>query len=465
VLFRSSIPSGHTLRQEISLSPNQPAADAPEDTAPEKSFWEKLYEIPDEAWWGGVHGEKGVRVYLYRDEPGAAYIAVIKEPFDIDWVKAKYGGGRYRAMLNDAGGRAIAVQKFTVEGASKRPAEADPAAAAPHDAMTAMVDMIREEQRETRALVRELLGRDRNPSPVSPMDMQMQMLPTMLGVWGKIFEGMIPRQTDPLELLVKLQNMMRPVDTLQIIKDAKAAGLIPEATPAGNMLEQLSGMMAVAEKLNNLGGGGPGAGKSWAELLIDKGPDILRVFSDGIKQYKELEEKRLETAKFIATNQPRQIPPAPHPQPGPPPHPAPASQPATPAVNQGPANAQPLNVEPIGAQPAPQAGAVAEVTEAQVTQVKMQVVQAIVAGETGEDIFSFLKIQAPVFLTGMCFYDDAGKVTGVVSLDQLAQFCAADPVLGQAAQHPRFRPVLKELLAELKYVTMGIEEGPDQAVG
>ena len=90
-----------------------------------------------------------------------------------------------------------------------------------------------------------------------------------------------------------------------------------------------------------------------------------------------------------------------------------------------------------------------------------QIVQSIANGETGQDIFGFLKITAPVFLNGMLVVDEKEKrVTGVVTPDQLAMFCAADPILSQATQFPRFRDAIRELLDEVRFATMG--EGDEQ---
>ena len=110
-----------------------------------------------------------------------------------------------------------------------------------------------------------------------------------------------------------------------------------------------------------------------------------------------------------------------------------------------------------GIPPAATAEAAAEVTEAHINQIKAQIVQSIANGETGADIFGFLKITAPVFLNGMLLHDGVGNVTGVVTEDQLAMFCGTDPVLGQATKLPRFREAIRELLDEVKYATMGDE--------
>jgi hypothetical protein len=453
------------LRQEFSLQP--PPQEPAEDPAGPASFWQQVYDVPEEDWWDGVHGNKGARVYLYNDQPGAPYIAVVREPFDIDWVRETYGGGRYKALLNDASGKIKAQIKFSIEGESRKkpPQSVGVAQPAAQDPLTALVEMFREEQRETRALVREFMSRERNGNGGNAAEIQMQLLPTIVGGVVKMFTEGMPRPGDPLEMALKLQALMKPPDMLSVLKDAKAAGLIPDVTSGGSMLEQLSGIMAVAEKLGFTQSAAAG-GKSWAEMLIDKGPDILKVFSDGIKNYRELEEKRLETAKFIAAQQPHRQPvitPPPAGQPAPAARPAPGPQPAAAAPQP---SAAPLQVEPIGS--AAPAQAVAELSEAQINQIKASIVQAIGSGASGVDIFGFLRLQFPAFLNGMCIFDNHQQVTGVVTVDQLAQFCAMDPVLSQAAQYPNFRDVLHDLLAEVKFATMGIEDdqpGPDQKVG
>jgi hypothetical protein len=72
-----------TLTQEIKFTPPPPV----ENRDPEEplSFWEQVADIPDGQW--ARDGEKGFRAYLYEGQSGGKYLAVITQPFDVEWVR------------------------------------------------------------------------------------------------------------------------------------------------------------------------------------------------------------------------------------------------------------------------------------------------------------------------------------------------------------------------------------------
>lgn len=443
------------FRQEF--IPQTTTADSPENEGEgSRPFWEQVYAVPEQDWWSGVHGEKGARVYLYYDEPGARYLAVVREPFDIEWVRAEYGGGAYKAMLMDVSNRLQAQTRFRIDGdPRKKPPQSVGVQPAPLDFQTQVLQILQEGQRRTEAMMERLIERDRSSSGSVAQQAQMEILPTVVGGVVKMFENLIPKPSNPLDDLLKYKELLGSQDIFSQLARFKELGLIGGGA-AGDLLSQLDVVSKVAERLNITGGG---SGKSLGEALIDKAPEVLKLLKDGITEYRMLEEKKLQTAQEwvrLQRGQPSPVitpaPSAPGPRVAQPPAAAPAAPPAPPA--------QPLQVEPI----TPGAAA-AEAMEQQLNQLKAAIVQAIANGTSGADLFGFLKVQAPAFLNELCVFDGQ-KVTGVVSVDQLAQFCASDPVLKQAVQYPNFHQVLKELLSEVKFETMGIEEdAPDQPVG
>jgi len=452
------------FRQEFSI-PQTP--NSPESSPEEKlSFWEQLLAIPEGDW--AENGSKGFKVYLYDHEVQQRpnpYLALITHSFDIEWIKQEFGGGVYRALLNNTSGTAVAREIFAISGESKRKPSTNVqnvqnalAAAVPADSFqTSVLNMIQEGQRRQEALIERLMDRDRERTALPPLpavvDPMALMKPVLEGVVG-MFTSMIPKPSNPLDDLIKLKQLMgEPKDVFTELTKFKELGLIGGTGGGGDLLKQLEVVFAVVEKMG-IGGGGS---KSVLEVIADKGPEMLGKIVTGIGEYRALEEARMKTAKEIAGLQANQRTLA-----SAQPLPAPsqrAPQPAPLPNAQAPVASQ-LQVEPITEQPP--AAVQAEFTEAQINQVKAQIVQSIANGESGADIFGFLKITAPVFLTGMLL-GDGGKVTGVITENQLAMFCASDPVLSQATQLPRFREAIRELLEELKFAVMGEEEGPDVA--
>lgn len=453
------------INQNLPANANPSEADSDPGQAP--SFWEQVASVPEGDWWDGVHGNKGTKAYLYYDQPGSPYICVICEPFDIEWVRDTYGGGRYRAQLNGPSGRCISSIKFMCEGPPKKkpPQSVDvqtPALPGVDPFQAQVLRVMEENNRQTRELLMQVMHRNGPAAQGVDPTVQFQAMVTMFG-------NLIPKPADPIEQFLKLKQLLGDHDVFSQLAKFKELGLIGNTAGEGmgGILGQLDLVMKVAERMGISGGGG---GKSIPEMLMEKGPDIVNALAKGIKEYRELEEKRLDTARFIAAQQPRQIPPAPQPVPGQPAPPQPMAQPAPkPGQTAAPPSppATPLQVEPISVPPGATGAAVAQLSEAQIQQVEQQIVQAIANNTTGADLFGYLNINAPVLLNGMCVFDGQGRVVDVVTEDQLALFCSTRPILAQAAQYPNFRQVLRELLSEIKYATLGIDdqaEAPDQEV-
>jgi hypothetical protein len=455
------------LTQEIKFTPTPPPETDPLDPEDKPSFWQLVFQVADDMWAGD--GEKGYRVYLYEGPRGrrGQYLEVITHPFDIEWVKQKYGGGEYEASLHDPGWKIVSSARFTIDGPSRRrPAEgqpAQPAAAPASDNFQAQVlQILREGQERSERLLAQVLERDRNPAPApSAIDPNIALKGVV-----ELFSGVVARAAAPpaqqLSLLdmVALIEKFRGPDLLTVLTQAKAAGLIPASAGGGDLMTQITQLKEAADVLGLSGG----KGKNIGEVVVEKLPEILEAGGKAMDKYHAIEQTRLQTARTVREIQQRGG--------GAPVVMQPQGAPQAPAIAQTSApqmqtSGVGLEVESPGSQPQGPGQMAAELTEAQINAVKQQVVVAISRGMSGMDIFGYLNTTAPQFLNGFLVHDQAGAITGVVTEQQLAMYCSNDPVLRQATGLPRFKLCLRELLGEIA-AEIGLEdedqEGPEGKV-
>jgi len=436
---RVSTPAEGVLKQEISFPPSQPAGDpAGQENL---SFWEHLCDVPENQW--ASEGEKGFRVYLYdHDSPGSKYLAVVFHPFDIEWVKQTYGGGRYRGQLNDSSGRIVSKEIFSIDGEPRRkPPQSAQAQSAPLPTdgfQSQVLQILREGQERQERLLAQVLDRDRNPAPAaSSVD------PTA------IFRGMVDMfkefmpQNKPMDLLetVALIDKLRGPDLLATLKAAREAGIIPAAGGSADLVTQFKQLKEAAEVI----GLGEGKGKSLGEAVIEKLPDILEAGGKALDKYHNIEQTRLATAREVRVIQ----------QNGravitPPPAGSPAANPAQQhhAVQQqvippGPGTSG-LEVEAPGAS-TPEALAEAERVD---RLVKTKVVECFANGLDGVQIVDFLDTMD----RRIC-----DQFKGA-SVEELAAYFNNDPILKKATQVPHFKTVLAEIVEEINAPAEEIEQ-------
>jgi hypothetical protein len=418
------------FRQEIEL----PSAKTPENPSTEEtlSFWEELYAVPLNQW--ASEGEKGYKVYLYEGTSGP-YIALITEPVDVEWVKQKFGGGSYRAQLNDPSGKIVQSQRFTIEGESKRRPTQPPQPAAPVPAPAAdnfqsqVLEILRESQRRQEQMIERLVNREAPIMPAAQVDPNI-----MLRGVVEMFTGLLSKaqasspQTSLLETLALLEKLRGP-DLLTVLKQAKEAGLIPAAGAGapGDLISQITQFKEAAETL----GLGEGKGKSLGEALIDKGPEILQGVGTLIDRYKGVEEARLHTARTVREIQIQQrgavVPPAP--QPG-----APGM-----TVQHIPAAAAPAPAGSSLELENPTAPAAISEAEQRDAFIKQKLVEMIANGDTGEQIVFFLD----TIDERICASFEGATV------DQIAGYFASDPILKKTTTLPRLRAALGEIVEVL----------------
>ena len=371
---RVSTPAGGVLRQEIDLTPPlPPRADSLNPETP-LSFWEEVAAVSENDW--ATEEEKGYKSYLYEGPQGSGnFLRKITHPFDIEWVKETFGGGYYRATLNDPGGKIVASIRFSIDGESKRkpPQNATAPAAPPSvDHFPSQVLQILERQSQrTEALLQQLIERDRAPVPAAAMPVVDPNI-VLRGVVD-MFTGVLSKAQGPqmniLEMFTLMEKMRGP-DLLQVLTQAKAAGLIPASSGNGDLMSQLTALSAVAEKL----GWQQGGGRTIGEVLVEKLPEIADGAGKLLDRYHSLEQTRLATAQTVRDIQMRgggQVLP---PQSNPAPLPA-GARPAATMNAPAPTAGVGLEVEPVT-----QGQVVAEMSEQELNAVKMDVVRAVAQG-------------------------------------------------------------------------------------
>jgi len=459
---RSPNSANPVVRTEVEIPSNNT-----ETIPPEKpGFWELVCSLSPEQWWSGTQGEKGYKVYLYRDNPrgpgqGSGYIRLINHFFDVEFVKQEFGGYDYHALLNDPSGAMVARANFSISAPPKgivdasSPQNGSQPAAAPGDSsfQAQVLREMRESNERTHRLMERIMTDRSSPVAGDPLGI---VAPVVQGI-VTMFSNAMPKAADPLETFARIQQLMpKPPDMFEVLLKAKEVGLLGAAgMGGGNLMDQLGVLKTLAGELGWVAGGNGTRARPWYEFLmekiVEKGPDILSGIGTIVDKYNAVEQTRLRTITAAANLQrppapPAQIPPA---APG-----APAPAAAAPAPQQ-PANfpnVPNLELEPIGAPPAAAApGAVAQqmIPEGVMTEIdaaKIKMVEAIAQGDAGGgDIVSFLAIMNPQLLDSLRPF----------TVDQIAQLCANDPILRQATQLPNFRQVLEEIVEVL-------QEGPEE---
>ncbi len=444
------------LSQTISLQP----ADDPADHPDKLSFWEAVSAVPEHQWWSGdPRGEKGYKVYLYRDNPrsntqGSGYKLLITEPFDVEFVKQRLGGWDYRAMLTDPSGKMTSYTKFSIDAPPKdtegTAAPAAPAAPAIDTFQAQVLNLIEAQNRRIEALMDRMMDRPRSHGGLSLAD-SPEALPIMLKGVVEMFTGMVPKQSDPLELMVKLQALMpKQPDLFSMLAQAKELGLLPAGD--GDLMSKLNGMLAIAEKLGYKAGGTRAPGLT--EILAEKAPELIDGVGKIVDKVSDLQEKKLQTARTmraIQANMPHApgAPSAPgqhvvigaapggaHPVPPGPGAPA-APGPQAPSLSA-------LDTEPVGT-PGP-AGA-----PSNDDLLRQKIVSCIARGVHGGDIVGFMEVEAPQVVE-MC--EGAPR-------QAIEAFFANDPILCAATKSPNYQRCITEMMECLN----GPEEDTDGKEG
>ena len=431
----STPPPGGVVIQNFN-DPNTP------ETAPAEAptFWERIYSITPDQWSQYI-------CYLYR---GKESLTKINHPFDPEWVQQNFGGGDYRAILNDEKYKLVASHSFSIAGPprSVQPVQASAPAPSVDSFQAQVLQLIAENNKQTQDLIREVITQVRTQSAAPAAAAGgTEVIPIALRGVVDMFTSMMPKQQSPLEMLTALKGLMQPaqqpMDVITLLAKMKELGMMGAAAPGGDILSQLDNLLAVSEKLGGRGGKDGGVVQILAEKapeIVDKLGGIVQSWAKVAEANRAVEQMRFERARVVPVVQPAAAT-----LPGP--IPSPAGQVGSVAG---------LEVEPVsevnpaahpGAQfvPAPQpgaAGAPAGVAVDEIDRMKHKIVEAISKGKTGADIVSFLDV-----------VDDRLVDSFVnVPAPDLIQFFMMDPILNGATKLPRFNAVIAEIVEELNAV-------------
>ena len=438
----------------VETEPEAPQAAPPEEKSP-TWFWDLLREIPEHEW-SRVYDVLLVRmgeskVAMAPGEKG--YLRMFTAPVTLEEIRQKYGGGKYRCIL-EKNGRYKTSHDFEIQGSPiydatrERPSNGD----APRgQGETALVEQFIEVLRDELQRSREV-----GQAPDAATDKVVQILSSASEKAMEMVTRHVPEQDggngigalkDAILLLKELGLMggTGGGDIMKTIAVLKELGLIGQPQPQADLLGQLKTMMDIYEKFSGLRGEAETAGpKDWKATAVQEG---LRILGPAIDR--------------IAQNPPRAGAQPPRP---PAPAPAPAAAPARPMPAAAPApipsappppaptyRGGPLPVEPIDAA-APDAaqpeGGTAEPVPAAAAEdsfsedspqfrvwVSKRVVCMVTRGDDGESIVDFLHGAGAQKLLRALISAEPGMVTA---------FMLQDEVLKLAAQHPRWEECLQE---------------------
>jgi len=430
----------------------------------ELDFWEKLKAIPTSDW------EHRVSAYLYRvkgdyreegrpfNRPprGAGYLEIFTQPFTIEEIRQRFGGGTYWCMVNwDAKGEhgGLFSGKFTIIGQAKTDTSAG---AANKSTEEFLIGLVEKQMADVKANLTK---------PDEAVAKVMEMMGKANDATVKMLEKQIPQAADPmtqLSSMLALLKDLRTIDTpapkadvdsgfIKNLELFERLGLLSKRND-----NPLDGVGKVFESLKNLGiipavGGGGGSGRDdWKVAFANHAPEILRSVEgivtrvvQGIIQTRV--PSPVQAAQIAAGSaRPGTI--------------LAGSRGATPTAAPGSAAGSQPSAQTPGAPaggnapPAPAPGSEAEqIAQAQViveSWMWLRLVELFKGGTSGEDIASFLQLAAP----------EAATYFGAMSPAELETMFQGHPILQQISQHPRLKAFIEEFHA---YFTAEPGEGEE----
>ncbi|MGA2475582.1 MAG: hypothetical protein ABSF73_03070 [Terriglobia bacterium] len=417
----------------------------------ELDFWEKLKAIPTPDW------EHRVSAYLYRvkgdyreegrpfNRPprGSGYLEIFTQPFTIEEIRQRFGGGTYWCMVNwDAKGEhgGLFSGKFTIIGQAKT----DTTAGAPNQSTEEfLIRLVEKQMADVKANLTK---------PDEAVAKVMEMMGKANDATVKMLEKQIPQASDPmtqLSSMLALLKDLRTIDTPAPKADADS-GFIKnlELFERLGLLSKrndnpLDGVGKVFESLKSLGiipavGGTGGGGRDdWKVALANTAPQILQhvegIVSRVVQGIIQTRGPSPVQAAQIAAGSAR---------PGTILAGSRAASGATPGGAAGapppPAAPPPPGASAGNAAPAPAPGSEAEqIAQAQViveSWMWLRLVELFKGGTSGDDVASFLQLAAP----------EAATYFGAMTPAELETMIQGHPILGQIAQHPRLKAFIEE---------------------
>jgi hypothetical protein len=441
------------------LNINLPQQQPPEAAAAEveeKSptwFWEMIHQIAADDW-----GKK-YDLLLLREgtskvpmaEGFKGYLETLYAPIKPDYIKQKYGGGKFKIVL-EKNSRYETSHTFEIEGqplydlSRERPGASPAASAVAGSSTDSKLLQILEGQiskLNDQLATSQAQGRE-NPAlheAITILSTAYKEGIANIGAGGGNGGGSIIETIRTLKELGLIGGASAGGGVVETIKVLKEIGLIggQQNDPMG----QLNSMLAIFTKLDELRGGGEGKPTDWKTMAVNKLgehlPELLTTVKETVsanaavaQERRRAMEAQRETASVLRSQSVPAAAPA-----------APAANPAPPqptVISDGGLRTVPINsaraAAPAEEQPAPVDGFDTN-NEAYITFVKQRVVQLVVTGSSGESIVDFLDGAKPEFAQQLIQYP----------VEAVTSFFRADPILATAVAHPRWNDVLEEARA------------------
>jgi len=446
-----------------------PAAAAAQPEPEEKTplwFWDLVKSIPTDKWMR-VFSLVGMRMEpRVPGMPGAkGYLFEIFEPINMEFFKAKYGGGKFRCILCE-NGKYKTTHEFDIEG---KPiydlTRENPNGISPQ---TSSGDKSTELLQQFVGVLRDELKNAREANSGNPAgnDRIIEMLTNASDKAIEIVTKQAPAHQDQTAQLATLVGIVK-----QMMPAPQESGLLALLTPLlkplleklmapVDPLAQITTFLAIFEKIDTLrgtAGGGDSKPKDWKAMLaegaVQRGPEILKELRETLQVGRDAATERRIAAEANARSMEiaRQMP-----QPG-----QPAIAPtngAQPAASVMPA-AGPLRVVPISdampadmpapkpvtpATPAPTAapGLSSQDTDAVAAFMKNKIVAMIADDREAEDIVDFVDDVDP----------SVNDLLAQFSPDLVTSFLAQDSILSRATRLPNWNQFLVTAQSYIKQI-------------
>jgi hypothetical protein len=431
----------------ITTAPQEQPAE-PEEVKPQEErsptwFWDLINSFQKDDW-GKVYD-----VWLVRRgdskvpyAPGAkGFLDQFMEPINPIFIKQKYGGGLYRAVLRK-NGTLKTSHDFEIEGnpvyqVTERPGDAhrNSGNGGGNESQLAQQFI---------SVLRDELQKSREASQASPAtDNAIEMMAKAAEKSMDMVRSNVPAGSDPA---AQVNALLGAAEKLANLKNGNAfdlgdflnkllanpliAPIITRLITPPDPLAELAKLGGALEAIEKIRGGGNGAGGrgDWRSVLAEKAVEALPQVLDTVKQNREASLKVAEEQRTAAEIRDRTAQTVKELRSQPPPPPAAPSSATPPASTVTPMRTVPLNGTAPSETPAPANGQTANTDDLVADWIKQRIVAGVQLGTDPEAIVDFLDVADPSVCDQLVAYP-AEVVTG---------FLQNDPILHAAVTHPNW---------------------------
>jgi hypothetical protein len=435
-------PPGESIEEQVAQTAPSRKEEVRQELQ-EYQFWEKLQKMSAKDWEHSI-------AYVYRhkgeykeegkpwDKPprGAGYLEKFTQPFTIEDIRERFGGGDYWCIVNYDQG-SVFSGSFRIIGQPKAESQLVIGQAASGDQKTEfLITLVKDSLAEIKA---------ERTKPDEAIARVMEVMTKANDATIQMLVKQLPEKVDPMVQLTNLLGALQQVKTLQApsappasedgglmksLEFADRLGLLKKANedPLGNVGKLVEGLKALG--IFPSVGGGSGR-DDWKVAFANVAPDLLRSVEGIVRnvvqgilqtrspspvQVAQMAAQRARPGAILAGT--RGAPAG-----------APGTQPAAPATAPGAPAGNPAAVPPAGSE-AEQIQQVSAIVE---NWLWIRLVELFNAGTTGDDVASFLQLAAP----------EAATFFGAQTPAQLETMISQHPILGQMSNHPRLKAFLE----------------------